>query len=129
LLDRLTQGIDFLREGRDPDVVVVHFFANDPQVAREIVDNQLLIGESLSGRIGLLIKACVHGLQRFCQRRVQRADQVLQLLGLFLKHPNVSHELTLLLVGRLGGRQRKEDQPEPQQGANCGLPHNVLTLR
>ncbi len=88
-----------------------------------------MIGEALSGRIRLLIKTCVHSLQRFRQRRVQRTDQVLQLLRLFLKHPNVSHELTLLLVSRLGGRQRKEDQPEPQQGANCGLPHNVLTLR
>ena len=49
---------------RDAHVVLVDALADHAQVAAELIDGQLLIGERLAGRRGLLVDARVDRLQR-----------------------------------------------------------------
>ena len=125
LLERLPQRVDFLRDRADPYVVVIDFLSHDAEVARERVDHQLLVGERLASRAGLLVEPGIDGPERLTERRVQRSDQILQLLRLLLEHADVGHELLMFLVGRVRrpcnhGGERERDE----RACQC-LPHGL----
>ena len=102
LLHELPQRVDFLRERAHADVVVVHFLADDAQVFRQVVDQQLLSANGFPVGVGLLIEAGVDGLERLGQR----AEHVLQQLRLLLQHPEVGHQLLVLFVRGRGRAAR-----------------------
>ncbi|MBW8866684.1 MAG: hypothetical protein JF610_05000 [Acidobacteria bacterium] len=110
-------------ERSDPDVVVVQLLANDAHVVGEVVDHQLLIGECLPRRLGLLIEPRIDGLDGI----VQRSEQVLQLLRLLLEDAQVGHQLLMFLVGGARRRRGEDDRGGEQAGENL-LCHR-LTLR
>ena len=70
-LYQLPERVDFLSERPDADVVVVGLLADDAEVFRQGIDQQLLVRERLPVRFGLLIEAGRHRFERFGQRRTR----------------------------------------------------------
>jgi hypothetical protein len=113
---------DLLGERTDADVVVVQLLADDADVVGQVVDHELLIGERLARRLGLLIQPRVDRLERLGDR----AEQVLQQLRLFLQHAQVRHQLLVFFVRGGGGRgRRQEDYAE--HGRQSSLCHRLTS--
>ena len=83
---------------------------------RDVVDEQLLIGERLSVHAGLLVEPRRHRLERVGQRA---SSIVLQLLRLLLQHPDVGHHLLVLAVGRAAAAPRQGPPAHSRADATC----------
>ena len=108
LRNREPQRFDFLRQARDAHRVLVDALSDNAQIAAELVDGELLIGERLARRVGLIVEPRVDGLERRGQLLEGGLHLLLQLLRLLLQHADVGHHLHF--AARLGAR------PAPPSG-------------
>jgi hypothetical protein len=110
--NRLPHRLQFLRHRRQAHVRVVGLLAKNADAFRDIVDEQLLVGERLAVRPGLVVDLRRHGLEGVGQP----ADHLVKLLLLLLQHPDLRHQQLMRLVGcrRRRRRQQHRNRRRPQ---------------
>jgi hypothetical protein len=114
--DGQPERLDFLRQAGDADGVLVDALADDAQVAAELIDGELLIGERFPRCGGLVVNARVDGLERGGELIDGGGQLLLELLCLLLQHPDVGHHLHLAARLRRG-RARAKPQHHKTQDA------------